>query len=291
MTRRLNLPYPVVRRIVKVVQRPGLGGPLPYRAQRRYLEIVGGSSPAAPRGTRTEAVTMGGVSGLRVTVGEPVRQAAVVHLHGGAYTVGSPRVYRNLGANLAEITGRAVFLPDYRLAPEHQYPAALDDALAFCRAVAADHGSYTLSGDSAGGGLAAATALQLAGSDAAPTRLGLVAPWVDLTVVPVGNRADIVVRAKWGRTSAEKYCGDQDRFDPGISPIFGDLSTLPPTLVQVGRDEVLREQCERFVRKAAAAGADVTYVEMPRLWHVAHLHADLISEAYEVLVELGQFLA
>lgn len=288
--RRRQLPYPVVRRIVQVVQRPGLGGPLPVRVQRRYLEVVS-TAPPAPRDTRTEAVTVAGVPGLRVTVGEPREQAAIIHLHGGAYTVGSPRIYRNMAANLAELTGRAVYLPHYRLAPEHQYPAALEDAEAVCREVAREHGEYVLSGDSAGGGLAAATALRLAGTDAHPARLGLIAPWVDLTVVPPAIKTDIVVRAKWGRASAEKYCGEHDRFDPGISPIFGDLATLPPALLQVGRDEVLLEQCLRFARKAQAAGADLTVHESPRLWHVAHLHADLLAEAHDWLRELADFLA
>ena len=290
MSRRRNLPYPLVRRIVKYGQRPGLGGPLPITAQRKYLELMS-SAPPAPKDTHVEKVSTGGIPGLRVTVGTPTSTSALVHLHGGAYTVGSPRIYRNFAANLAELTGRAVYLPDYRLAPEHPYPAALDDAIAACTQVAADHDSYVLSGDSAGGGLAAATALRLAGSPAAPQRLGLIAPWVDLSVVPPKNKADIVVRPAWGQASARAYCGEQDVFEPGISPIFGDLATLPKTLVQVGADEVLREQCERFVRKAVEAGADVALTVLPRLWHVAHLHADLLGEAYDVLADLAHFLA
>lgn len=153
------------------------------------------------------------------------------------------------------------------------------------------YGGYALSGDSAGGGLAAATALRLAGSHAAPSRLGLISPWVDLSVVPPASKADIVVRPAWGQASVAAYCGPHDRFDPGISPIFGDLSGLPTTLVQVGRDEVLREQCERFVQQASRAGADISLTVLPRLWHVAHLQADLLPEAYDVLVDLGRFLA
>lgn len=302
MLRRLNLPNSVVRQIVRYAQRPALGGPLPVPFQRLYAELIA-SLPPSPAGTRYEKTVLGERPALKVTVtgrtdsrtgtsaggSGDSDNAAVVHLHGGAYTIGSPRIYRTFAANLAELTGRPVYLPDYRLAPEHRYPAALDDALAACAAVAELHDGFALSGDSAGGGLAAATALRLAGGSAAPAALGLISPWVDLSEIPE-RTSDLVVRTSWGVRCAELYAGDTDRADPGLSPIYGDLSLLPRTLIQVADDEVLLEQVRRFAAGALAAGADLRLAELPKLWHVAHLHAALLAEAYQALRELAGFL-
>ena len=294
MVRRLNLPKSVVRQIVRYVQRPALGGPLPLRAQRLYAELLA-SLPPSPPGTRLEQVTLGGRATLKVTVAR-ARTAiapddvAVVHLHGGAYTIGSPRIYRTFAANLAELTGMPVYVPDYRLAPEHRYPAALQDAVAACAELAEMHERFVLTGDSAGGGLAAAAALRLAGGPAAPAALGLISPWVDLTEVP-RRRSDLVVRTSWGAHCAALYSGEADRADPGISPIYGDLALLPRTLVQVADDEVLLEQVRRFADKAIPAGVDLTLTELPRLWHVAHLHAGLLTEAYDAIRQLAVFLS
>lgn len=291
MARRLSLPNSLVRQIVRYAQRPALGGPLPVRAQRLYAEVLS-SLPPIPAGTRSKRLTLGGRPALKVTVGvrDTDTATAIMHLHGGAYTIGSPRTYRGFAANLAELTGYPVYLPDYRLAPEHRYPAALDDTLAAYAEGAKMHDQLLLTGDSAGGGLAAATALQLAERSEAPARLGLISPWVDLTQAP-RQRADLIVRTAWGVRCAELYGGTADRADPGMSPIYGDLSLLPRTLVQVAEGEVLLEQVRRFADKAITAGADLSIVELPRLWHVAHLHASLLTEAYAAIHELAAFLS
>ncbi|GAB3308559.1 alpha/beta hydrolase fold domain-containing protein [Epidermidibacterium keratini] len=288
--RRQNLPYPVVRAVVKYGLRPGLGGPLSVTAQRRYLDRMSGAIPL-PSDITAEQITLGGRPALRITAADTDTSRAIVHLHGGAYTVGSPVSYQGFGANLARLTGHPVYLPDYRLAPEDPYPAALDDAVAAAREVASDHGSYSLGGDSAGGGLALATTHRLIDeSGPVPARLGLIAPWVDLTDDLPDRRSDIVVRRKWGLSSAEAYVGDRDPGEPGISPIYADKSKLPPTLVQVGRREVLHSQVLRWVELARGDGADVRLVEFDRLWHVAHLHADFFAEAYGALAEYAAFL-
>lgn len=290
MTRRQNLPYPVMRAVVKYGLRPGLGGPLSVTAQRRYLDRMS-SALGLPRDVTGEEVTLGGRPALRITAADTDTSRAIVHLHGGAYTVGSPLSYQGFGANLARLTGHPVYLPDYRLAPEHPYPAALDDAAAALLEVAGEHASYSLGGDSAGGGLALATTHRLIDEGGPlPERLGLIAPWVDLTDDLPDRRSDIVVRRAWGLKSGEAYVGDGDPGEPGISPIFADKSKLPPTLVQVGRREVLHSQVLRWVELARADGADVRLVEFDRLWHVAHLHADFFAEAYGALAEYAAFL-
>ena len=174
-----SLPFWLVAAGAAIGQRPGLGGPLPIRWQRRWLDTVARLMPN-PSGTVVRQVKLGGRPALRVSVGATERPRAVLHLHGGGYTVGSPRSHRGLAALLAEASGAVVYLPDYRLAPEHPFPAALEDAVSAAAEVGALADEFAISGDSAGGGLAVATARRLADSGIArPAALALISPWVD----------------------------------------------------------------------------------------------------------------
>ena len=174
-----SLPFWLVAAGTVIGQRPGLGGPLPLRWQRRWLDAVAGLLPL-PAGTVTRPVSLGGRPALRVSVGATERPRAVLHLHGGAYTVGSPRSHRGLAALLAAASESVVYLPDYRLAPEHPYPAALQDAVLAAEELAEQYPRFAISGDSAGGGLAVATARRLADAGtASPAALALISPWVD----------------------------------------------------------------------------------------------------------------
>ncbi len=275
-------------------QRPGLGGPLPIKAQRRWLDAAAATLPV-PGGTRTEWTTLGGVRTLRVACGDADPSGAVLYLHGGAFTVGSARSHRSLAAFLSRASGYPVFLLEYRLAPEHPYPAALDDAAAAFAALAARYqlpsDQIVIGGDSAGGGLAVATAQRLAGDGGgAPAALALIAPWVDPLRVP-DNKRDRVVRERWGRRSAAAYIGQSDPATPGIAPRNGDLAVLPPTLVHVGTEEILLPQIRDFVMAVTAAGGEITLHEFPWMWHVAHAHAGLFGRAAEAVDELGGFVA
>jgi len=291
-----RLPFWVVATGTYLGQRPGLGGPLPLRWRRRWLDTMAATLPV-PAGTVTEWVSLGGRPALRVTVGATERSHAIVHLHGGAYTVGSPRSHRSLAAYLALASGAALYLPDYRLAPEQPYPAALDDAVAACREVAERHRAYAISGDSAGGGLAVAAARRLVDTRIEPARaghhpqaLGLISPWVDPAAEPTGRTRDLVVRASWGRVSAAHYLGSGDPADHGFAPARGNLADLPPTLVQINRREVLYDQVSAFAGLLRSAGVDVTVSELPRLWHVGHVTAGLLLDAQHAVDELGAFL-
>lgn len=289
--RRRSLPFWLVAASVAVAQRPGLGGPLPIRWQRRWLDTLAGLMPDAP-GTVVRRVTLGGRPATRVTVGATERTRAVVHLHGGAYTVGSPRSHRGLAALLAEATGAAVYLPDYRLAPEHPYPAALEDAVRACAEVAAEHEGFAISGDSAGGGLAVATARRLLdGGLAEPAALALISPWVDPAAPPTGPTRDLIIRHSWGRACAALYLGGGDPADPGYAPGRGELAGLPPAIVQIGKREVLHGQVVEFAANLRAAGVEVRLTELPRLWHVGHVTAGVLAESWAAVEELGDFLA
>lgn len=285
-----GLPFWLVATTSYLGQRPGLGGPLPVTWQRKWLDLMARTLPE-PRGTVARPCTLGGRPALRVTVGATERPTAIMHLHGGAYTVGSPRSHRALAAYLARAAEAVVYLPDYRLAPEHPYPAALEDALLACGDVADAHERFALSGDSAGGGLAVATARRLidTGGDR-PCALGLISPWVDPAAEPTGRRRDLVVREKWGRISATHYLGSGDPTDAGYAPGRGELTGLPPTLIQINRREVLWHQVSEFAGGLRAAGVDVTVSELPRLWHVGHVMAGVLVDAQQAVDELGGFL-
>ncbi|MEO6700319.1 MAG: alpha/beta hydrolase [Jatrophihabitantaceae bacterium] len=286
----VQLPFSLVAAVSAIGQRPGLGGPLPIPAQRRWLELMAATLPE-PAGTVARPVTVGGRPGLRVTVGATERSHAIVHLHGGAYTVGSPKTHRALAAFLAKQSGAAVYLPDYRLAPENPFPAALEDAVAACEQVAADHQSYALSGDSAGGGLAVATARRLIDAAAAsPVALALISPWVDPLGRATGRKRDMVVRDSWGKACAALYLGTGDGADPGFAPGRGNLAGLPPTIVHIGKREVQLEQVSEFAGALRAAGVEVRLHEFDRLWHVGHAVAGLLAEADRAVAELGEFV-
>jgi len=285
-----SLPFWLVAAGTVIGQRPGLGGPLPLRWQRRWLDTAAGLLPL-PAGTVIRPISLGGRPGLRVSVGATERPRALLHLHGGAYVVGSPRSHRGLAALLAAASSSVVYLPGYRLAPEHPYPAALQDAVLAAEELAGQHDRFAISGDSAGGGLAVATARRLADAGTAtPAALALISPWVDPGTPAPGRRRDLVVREKWGRASATHYLGAGDITDAGFAPGRGRLDGLPPTIVQIGRQEVLHHQVTEFAANLAAAGVPVQLTELPRLWHVGHVTAGMLLESREAVAELGEFL-
>jgi acetyl esterase/lipase len=285
-----SLPFWLVAAGVAIGQRPGLGGPLPLRWQRRWLDTVAGLMPN-PSGTVLRPVQLGGRPALRVSVGATERPHAVLHLHGGAYTVGSPRSHRGLAALLAQASGSVVYLPDYRLAPEHPFPAALEDAVRAAEDLAGQYPAFALSGDSAGGGLAVATARRLTDAGTArPAALALISPWVDPSAPATGRRRDLVIREKWGRACAAHYLGTGDLTDAGFAPGRGRLDGLPPTIVHIGKREVLYEQVSQFAANLRAAGVEVRLTELPRLWHVGHVTAGVLAESREAVAELGEFL-
>lgn len=240
------------------------------------------------------------LGGVRVDVLSPLiadPMATIVYLHGGAYVSASPRSYRRLVSHLAAITGCRVYAVDYRLAPEHPYPAALDDSIAVCTSLLAAESAENLflAGDSAGGGLALATAVRLREAGAPlPAALVCIAPWVDLTCsgesMRTRARRERMMSAAGLAIDARRYANGEDLRSPFISPLFADLSGLPPLLIQVGDDEILLDDSTRLAAMAQAAGVGVTLQVWPRLWHVWHLYAGLMPEAQAAMRSIADFI-
>ncbi|MCQ4119803.1 alpha/beta hydrolase fold domain-containing protein [Rhodococcus tibetensis] len=289
-----SLPLPVVAAALRPFYRLSLNPRLPYPVQRALLEVAA-PLQQMPEGAVCRPITLAGRPAERITVGATERRTAVLYLHGGAYTIGSPATHRSLAAHLARESASVVYTLDYRLAPEHPFPAGLEDAVAAYLELNTEHGYETgqlaIAGDSAGGGLAAATARRLIDRHGVtPAALGLISPWVDPGRRDMIRDRDLVVNTAWSLDAAAKYLGSGDKFDPGYAPLQGNLKGLPPTVVHVGLDEVLYPQILEFVDKLEKSGVDVTLTEYARLWHVAHLQASLVREAADAVAELGAYV-
>lgn len=256
-------------------------------------ELAG--SPPAPDGVTVEAIELADRRAERLTPDGAPDDELILYLHGGAYTAGSPDTHRGLASAIALAAGRTVVVLDYRLAPEDPFPAGLNDALlAFDQLAPA---RVALAGDSAGGGLAAATALALrdrAGGQ--PVAVALISPWADLTQsagsYTTRGEADPMLTAATLTQSAEAYLAGTDVQTPYASPVFGDLAGLPPVRVDVGSDEVLFDDSRSLVDGIVAAGGEAVLVEWLDMIHVFQAFPpDLVPEAAQSVTAMGAFLA
>jgi len=243
--------------------------------------------------------SLGGVPMLEIGVDGITPEGTLLWFHGGFYVLGSPLTSAGLASNLARRTRMKVISVDYRLAPEHPYPAALDDALAAYRGLLDDPRTDLkrtfVVGESAGGGLA--TALLVAARDqglAMPSAGVLFSPYADLTLSgesmttkaemdPSFHAEDIVVRAK-------DYVGSADAADPLVSPVFADLRGLPSLLIQAGSNEVLLDDALRLATRAAAADVPVTLEVTPGVPHLFQAFAAMLEEGEVALRRVAGFL-
>jgi acetyl esterase/lipase len=264
---------------------------LPWEVQRRRLDRVVGSWPLR-RGTSVTTTVLNGVPAEVVTAAG-AHAVTVVHFHGGGYCVGSPAEARSWAAHVSARADCRMIVPDYRLAPEHPYPAALEDARAVMRAVLAESEPSTVvvSGDSAGGGLA----LIIAQGEPRLAGCMLLSPWLDLTADwsadPELARRDVILTPTWLDACARAYARDADRAQPTISPLHGDLAGLPPLLIQCGTDDLVAPDAERLAVRARAAGVDVTATRWPRLWHNFPLQPGLLAAADAAVAQAASFIA
>jgi epsilon-lactone hydrolase len=254
--------------------------------------------PNPPAGTQTIALDAGGVPAVLVVTRESQRDRHILYLHGGGFITGSSSLYRHLTWRLATAARARLLSVDYRLAPEHPFPAALDDTVAAYRwllAEGADPRRIAVMGDSAGGNLAFAMLLK-ARDDGMPIPTAAVglSPWLDLTLsspsLKLNVDADPMLNAEEAPKLAEYYLAGADPRMPYASPLYGDVAGLPRTLLQVGSDEVLRDDSVRMADKLRAAGCQVELEIWPRMPHVWHLFASVLPEARQAIERIGTFL-
>lgn len=284
-----------LRGVLRSAMKPMFHPRIPVALLRTGMQALASTTLRAP-GARFQPVCLGGVDGELVTAARENGQA-VLYFHGGAYCVGSPATHRTITSYLAHQASCAVFAVDYRLAPEHPHPAAVDDALTAYRWLLENgyrHDQIHLAGDSAGGGLALVTALQIRDLGLPPpASLVLISPWLDLTLsrreqpVPTGE-----AMLSWDTLehSARRYAGN-NRHDPRVSPLFAELAHLPPTLVVVGTDEILLGDAEALHQRLAATGARHCLSVYENRWHVFPAHAGLLTSANDAIREMATWMA
>jgi acetyl esterase/lipase len=285
-----------LRATVRTVLKPVLSPRVPVPWQRWWLRRL--TQRPRPRRVAVQAGVVGGVKGewLRSRCAEPDggRAATILYLHGGGYCIGSPATHRAVTARLARSAGVPVFAADYRLAPEHPFPAALDDAVAAYRALS-ETGPVIVAGDSAGGGLALAAALAVRQSPLpSPMALILFSPWVDLTMSSLSAEAaktDAVLSPAWLAACARHYLRGGDPMAPLASPIRGELRGLPPILIQVAADELLGGDAMQLREALLRAGVAVRCEVIPALWHNFHLHAGMLRSANAAIERAARFIS
>lgn len=278
--------------VTRFVVSPMLDPRLPVVVRRRLIDVTGLALPS-PRGTRRVRTRLGGVPTERVTVPGAVGPHQLLYLHGGGYTVGSARSHRALTAHLGRATGAPVHVPEYRLAPEHPHPAAVDDAIAAYRALrTAGHDAQriAIAGDSAGGGLVVSMLLRLRDeSDELPGSVGLISPWIDMSMTSDTLRSNAATDALLGprllHAGAADYRGAADPAD--LRPLDADLTGLPPVHVLAATGEILLGDADALVARLAAAGAPHSYDRVPGLWHDFVLYAGLLPQADAAVAALG----
>lgn len=250
-----------------------------------------------PRKVHYVDTFVGGIPAIVATPTEVRPDRHILYIHGGAYVVGSPKSHIAMCARLAKRAAATITVIDYRLAPEHVYPAAVDDCVAAYRAIIADidPSLVTIAGDSAGGGATLATlgALKAAG-DPMPGAVYVLSPWADLTA----SGESVVTRAPFDPMfdgdglidAATTYAGDTPLDHPGVSPLFADPTGYPPTLIQTGMDEILLSDSTRLAERYEAAGVDVRLDLRDDLWHVYPMLAGYVPEATDALVRAAVFI-
>lgn len=280
-----------LRTTVRILVKPFMAPAVPVSVRRAGLLLASRASLSA-RGSRFTEEILHGVPCEKVTCGAAER--SVLFFHGGAYCVGSPATHRGLTSHLAKRCRADVHVVDYRLAPEHVFPAAVDDCLNAYRGLLEEvpESRIVFAGDSAGGGLVLATALA-AHAEGLPLPAGLVmfSPWVDLTCANAQQPAPREYMLSWPglQHAAELYANDE-RNHPLASPLFGDLAGLPPMLIQVGSEEILLAEAEQLFIRARDAGVAVTLKVSRGLWHVFQAHAGMLRGADQALDEVADFL-
>ncbi|MBM4441228.1 MAG: alpha/beta hydrolase [Candidatus Rokubacteria bacterium] len=251
-----------------------------------------------PGDVRVERVHAGGVPSEWLAPQGEHPNVAILYLHGGGYVIGSARSHRHLAAAVGAAADAAVLLPEYRLAPEHPFPAALEDAVAAYRWLLEKNvapARLVIAGDSAGGGLTIATlvAVREAGLPLPAAAVG-ISPWTDLSfsLPSHATRAavdPIVTREGVGKM-AVAYLAGRDPKTPLASPLFADLRGLPPLLIQVGDDEVLLDDAVQLAERARQVGVDVTLEVAPTMVHVWHWFFPILDEGQQAIDRIGAFV-
>ena len=261
-----------------------------------YAKMLGQNQP--PAGVRFEAVDMGGVPATLVTPDELKTDAVLMYIHGGAYIVGRPDGYHGIGGNYAKMLGARVYMPDYRLAPEHQFPAPIDDTLRAYEWLLEQNiaaSKIAFAGESAGGAMVVSVMVAAKSKGLPLPAVGSsISPWANLEhtgasmsnregLDPLNSKAvlDILARAFLGDTLANH---------PLASPVFADVTGLPPILVQIGENELMLSDAMRLANHLADNRVRVNLEVWPGMFHAWHFYAGMLAEGQQALESSVRFI-
>lgn len=261
-----------------------------------YAKMLGQNQP--PAGVRFETVNMGGVPATLVTPDELQTDAVLMYIHGGAYIVGRPDGYHGIGGNYAKMLGARVYMPDYRLAPEHQFPAPIDDTLRAYEWLLEQNiaaSKIAFAGESAGGAMVVSVMVAAKSKGLPLPAVGSsISPWANLehTGASMSNREgldplnskpvlDILARAFLGDTLANH---------PLASPVFADVTGLPPILVQIGENELMLSDAMRLANHLADNRVRVNLEVWPGMFHAWHFYAGVLAEGQQALENSVRFI-
>lgn len=283
--------------IIRLTIKPVLSSYAPVRLQRFWGGMTG-HLLRGPKDASYQTCQIGGVPVVTATSHRHRAGHGILFLHGGAYVMGGPGSHRKLAAAIGDAAAARVWVPDYRLAPEHPQPAALNDAMAVYTALldqGQDPARLSIMGDSAGGGLTLALALAIRDAGLPlPASLVLLSPWADQSLsgdtIASHERRDAMISAGWLRWAGEAYRGQADITDPACSPLFANHQGLPPTLIQVGTEEILLSDARRLHQRLLDAGVACELREYDGLWHVFQLHVGWLHESDDAITEVGSFI-
>jgi monoterpene epsilon-lactone hydrolase len=266
--------------------------------QRQLLRDAVSAQPL-PTDVTVTAATLGGVPTAEIAVDGVEPRHVVLYFHGGVYVIGDAFLAADLASQVGRRAQAKVISVDYRLAPEHPYPAAVDDALAAYEALLDDGtapSDVAFAGESAGGGLAVATLVNARDHGLPlPAAAYVMSPYVDLTLsgTTMDTKGDVdpLFTRELLQARVTDYTAGQDAALPLISPVFADLSGLPPLLIQAGTHELLLDDAVRLAQQAVAADVEVTLDITPLVPHVFQAYSAMLEEGAGALDRAGQFLS
>lgn len=293
--------------LIRTFLQPAFSPRVSVKLRRRWLNLASICMARAPKASNKIKCKWQPLGTIHTFVAYPDDEKPTEHhilyLHGGGYVSGGVGTHGHFVKHLAAYTKITVWMPDYRLAPEHPYPAALDDAIVAYKelftyltetTLGNSSPSINIIGDSAGGGLALACAQALRDLGYFPKAVVLLSPWVDLTCSnnSYTSRAtsDPMLNPDGIRACAAYYCGDVPLNQPGCSPIFADLSNLPPLLIQVGSEEILYDDATLLNKKLKPTNTPTTLQVYEGMWHVFQFHAEQLQESRDALSHIAAFI-
>jgi monoterpene epsilon-lactone hydrolase len=287
----------IFRLVVKYWMSPKFNTSSTVQKQRKALERFAKFS-ILPGKTKIQALQIGKIAAEWISVGDTPEDCVILYLHGGDYCIGSLNTHRELAARISKASKIKTLLIDYRLAPEHPYPAAIEDVVIAYQWLLKNgfsSNNIVIAGDSAGGGLVIAALVKLRDlGESLPAAAICLSAWTDLQSTGESMKThfqkDPFLTPEWLKFMAKHYAANSDFKTPLISPIYAGLALLPPLLIQVGSDEILLSDSIRLADRAREAGLDTTLKVWNNMWHVWHFFAGKMPEANRALNHIGSFI-